>query len=160
MDQIKVVIMMGNKSDSPIMAEGVKILNDFGVRNEIKVLSARQSSREIVEYVKHAEAKDVKVIICSAGGAASLAGRVAARVHLPVISVPVKTIVSNCNSLLPMVKMPLGVSVASVAIGKSGAKNAALLAIRILALSDKVLAKKLSTFSKAQQEKVLKSRLS
>lgn len=160
MDQIKVVIMMGNKSDLSTMAESVEILNDFGVKNEIKVLSLRQTSRETAEYVQHVEAKGAKVIICSAGGASSLAGRVATRTHLPVISVPVGIIVSNLNSLLSMVKMPAGVSVASVAIGKSGAKNAALLAIRILALSDTVLAKKLSAFSKTQHMKVLKSRLS
>ncbi len=155
MEKIKVAIMMGSKSDLPTMEEGAKILKDFGVGYEIKVLSAHRTPRETCEYAEKAKSKGIQVIICGAGGAAALAGVVAAHTNLPVIGVPIESVLNGLDSLLSTVQMPPGVPVAAVAIGKNGAKNAALLAIRIIALADDSLAKKLDDFSDDQRKRVL-----
>lgn len=155
MEQVKVAIMMGSKSDLPTMEEGAKILKDFGVGYEIKVLSAHRTPRETAAYAEGAKAKGIKVIICGAGGSAALAGVVAAHTHLPVLGVPIESVLDGLDSLLSTVQMPPGVPVGALAIGKPGAKNAALLALRILGVSDESIAKKLDAFSDDQRKKIL-----
>lgn len=155
MDQVKVAIMMGSKSDLPTMEEGAKILKDFGVGYEIKVLSAHRTPRETAAYAEAAKSKGIKVIICGAGGSAALAGVVAAHTNLPVLGVPIESVLDGLDSLLSTVQMPPGVPVGALAIGKPGSKNAALLALRIIALSDESIAKKLDTFSDDQRKKIL-----
>ncbi len=155
MGKIQVAIMMGSKSDLPTMEEGAKILKDFGIGYEIKVLSAHRTPKETAEYAEQAKARGIQVIICGAGGAAALAGVVAAHTNLPVLGVPIESVLNGLDSLLSTVQMPPGVPVGAVAIGKNGAKNAALLAIRIMALADDSLAKKLNDFSDNQRKKIL-----
>ncbi len=155
MQKIQVAIMMGSKSDLPTMEEAAKILKDFGIGYEIKVLSAHRTPRETADYAEHAKSKGIKVIICGAGGAAALAGVVAAHTNLPVLGVPIESVLNGLDSLLSTVQMPPGVPVGALAIGKNGAKNAALLAIRILALVDDALVKKLEVFSDDQRKRVL-----
>ncbi len=157
MQKIQVALMMGSKSDLPTMEEAAKILKDFGVGYEIKVLSAHRTPRETAAYAENAKSKGIQVIICGAGGAAALAGVVAAHTNLPVLGVPIESVLNGLDSLLSTVQMPPGVPVGAVAIGKNGAKNAALLAIRILALADQGLAQKLEDFSDDQRKRVLEN---
>ncbi len=155
MEHIKVAIMMGSKSDLPTMEEGARILKDFGVGYEIKVLSAHRTPRETAAYAESAKAKGIQVIICGAGGSAALAGVVAAHTNLPVLGVPIESVLDGLDSLLSTVQMPPGVPVGALAIGKPGAKNAALLALRILGVADETIAKKLDAFSEDQRKKIL-----
>jgi len=150
-----VAIMMGSKSDWPTMEEAAKILKEFGVTYEAKVLSAHRTPKETSKYAEELKSRGVKIVICGAGGSAALAGVVAAHTTLPVIGVPIDSVVNGIDSLLSTVQMPPGVPVGAVAIGKSGAKNAGLLAIRILAVSDKTLQEKLEKFHDDQRKKVL-----
>ena len=160
MSQIKVAIMMGSESDAPTMSEAAKILTDFGVANEMKVLSAHRTPKECAQYAEELKGRGVKVVICGAGGSAALAGVVAAHTSLPVIGIPIEsTALNGMDSLLSTVQMPPGVPVAAVAIGKPGAKNAALLALRIMALSDAEIEKKLAKYRDDQREKILKTKL-
>ena len=156
MSEIKVGIMMGSKSDLPTMEEAAKILKDFGVGCEIKVLSAHRTPKETADYAESAKGRGIQVLICGAGGSAALAGVVAAHTLLPVIGVPIESVLNGLDSLLSTVQMPPGVPVGAVAIGKAGAKNAALLAVRILALSDKGIDRKLEKFKEDQRDKILK----
>ena len=156
MSEIKVGIMMGSKTDLPTMEEAAKILKDFGVGCEVKVLSAHRTPKETAEYAESAKGRGIQVIICGAGGSAALAGVVAAHTLLPVIGVPIESVLNGLDSLLSTVQMPPGVPVGAVAIGKAGAKNAAFLAVRILALSDKGLDRKLEKFKEDQRDKILK----
>ncbi|MCA9409300.1 MAG: 5-(carboxyamino)imidazole ribonucleotide mutase [Candidatus Omnitrophica bacterium] len=161
MANIQVAIMMGSKSDLSIMEEAAKILNDFGVMNEIKVLSAHRTPVETARYAEEFRAKGGKVFICGAGVSAALAGVVAAHTTLPVIGVPIDASPLNgMDALLSTVQMPPGVPVGAVAIGKSGAKNAALLAIRILSLTDGSFEKKLEQFKEEQKKKILDIKIS
>lgn len=155
MKHIQVAIMMGSKSDLPTMEETAKILKDFGVAFECKVLSAHRTPKETALYAEELKNRGVKVVICGAGGSAALAGVVAAHTQLPVIGIPIDSVLNGMDSLLSTVQMPPGVPVGAVGIGKPGAKNAALLAVRILALLDKKLAKKLENFSEQQRQKIL-----
>lgn len=155
MDQIKVAIMMGSKSDLPTMEEGAKILKDFGVGYEIRILSAHRTPRETAAYAEAAKGRGIQVMICGAGGSAALAGVVAAHTNLPVIGVPIESVLNGLDSLLSTVQMPPGVPVGGVSIGKQGAKNAALLALRIMALSDNNIAKKMDQFVDDQRKKIL-----
>ena len=157
MEKIKVGIMMGSQSDLPTMEEAAKVLKEFGVGCEIKVLSAHRTPKETAVYAEKAMPRGIKVIICGAGGSAALAGVVAAHTNLPVIGVPIESVLNGIDSLLSTVQMPPGVPVAAVAIGKGGAKNAGLLALRILALSDQAIAKKLAKFQDDQRKKVLEA---
>jgi len=160
MSTVLVAIMMGSESDVPIMSESARLLKDFGVSCEMRVLSAHRTPKETVEYVEDVSRKGTKVFICGAGGSAALAGVVSAHTHVPVIGVPIDSMgLGGLDSLLSTVQMPPGVPVAGVAIGKPGARNAALLAIRILALSDKLLEKKLQDYRHAQAEKILKTKV-
>jgi phosphoribosylaminoimidazole carboxylase PurE protein len=145
----KVAIVMGSKSDLPIMSETEKILKTFGVKAEVQVLSAHRTPLATINYAVAARFKGLKVIIAGAGGAAHLAGVIAAHTTLPVIGVPMTTShLKGIDSLFSTVQMPSGVPVATMAIGRSGAKNAALFAIEILALEDQKLEKKLTQFKK------------
>lgn len=147
MTKILVGIIMGSDSDLPVMAEAVDILKEFGVSHEVNVVSAHRTPEWTNQYIKEAQKKGIKIIIAGAGGAAHLAGVVASQTSLLVIGVPIKTKnLDGLDSLLSTVQMPPGVPVATVAI--NGAKNAGLLAIKILATSDKNLADKLNGYSK------------
>ena len=146
---------MGSKTDFPTMEEAANILKDFGVGYEIKVLSAHRTPKETAHYAEQAKERGIKVLICGAGGSAALAGVVAAHTVLPVIGVPVESVLNGLDSLLSTVQMPPGVPVAAVAIGKGGAKNAALLTLRILALSDAGIDRKIEKFREDQRKKIL-----
>ena len=138
-------IAMGSESDLPIMEEAAKVLADFSVPYEMRVLSAHRTPRAMHDYAAQAHARDLKVIIAGAGGAAHLPGMIAASTPLPVIGVPVPTRnLKGLDSLLSIVQMPGGVPVATVAIG--GAKNAGLLAVQILATSLPALQAQLFTY--------------
>ena len=159
MSKIQVAIMMGSKSDLPTMEEASKILKEFGVGCEMRVLSAHRSPKETAEYAEALEGRGVKVVICGAGGSAALAGVVAAHTQLPVIGIPIESTLNGLDSLLSTVQMPPGVPVGAVAIGKGGAKNAGLLALRILALNDKAIKDGLKKFSDDQRQAILKIEL-
>jgi len=155
MKNILVSIVMGSESDLPTMGEAAKILKEFDVAYEVKVLSAHRTPDETAEYAKSLESRGVKVAIAGAGGAAALAGVVAAHTSLPVIGVPIETTALNgMDSLLSTVQMPAGTPVATVAIGKGGAKNAGFLALKILGLNDSNLRTKLEEYKKKQAEKI------
>src|SRR5437868_6184797 len=139
-----VSIVMGSDSDLEIMNEAAKALDDFGIAYEIDVTSAHRSPARTSEYARNAAGRGIKVIIAGAGGAAHLAGVIAAETTLPVIGVPIpSTPLNGMDSLLAIVQMPAGIPVATVAIGKPGATNAGILAAQMLALSDEQIAKKL-----------------
>ena len=147
---------MGSSSDWGIMKGAVEILESFGVENEVKVLSAHRTPHQLEEWVSDLRERDFAAVIAGAGGAAHLAGVVAAFTTLPVIGVPVKgSSFEGMDSLLSMVQMPSGIPVAVVAV--NGAKNAALLAIEIMAVTDKELKDKMDAFRKQQADKVLAS---
>ncbi|MBF0388287.1 MAG: 5-(carboxyamino)imidazole ribonucleotide mutase [Candidatus Omnitrophica bacterium] len=157
MDNVKVALMMGSKNDMPVVEEAVKVLNDFGIANEVKVLSAHRTPKQTAEYAEGLAGRGVRVVICAAGGSAALAGTVAAHTQIPVIGIPLESMGFNgLDALLSTIQMPPGVPVAGVGIGKPGAKNAALIAVRIMALSDPKLLQKLEDFSRDQAEKILK----
>jgi 5-(carboxyamino)imidazole ribonucleotide mutase len=140
-----VSIVMGSDSDLEIMKEAGKSLDDFGIAYEIDVTSAHRSPDRTAEYAKNAAERGIRVIIAGAGGAAHLAGVIAAHTTLPVIGVPIAaTSLNGMDSLLATVQMPAGIPVATVAIGKPGATNAGILAAQILALSDAGVAKKMA----------------
>jgi phosphoribosylaminoimidazole carboxylase PurE protein len=160
MSKIEVAILMGSKSDVDCMREASNALNEFGVSNEMKVLSAHRSPHETAAYAESFRDKGGKIFICGAGVSAALAGVVAAHTTLPVIGVPVDSgPLNGFDALLSTAQMPPGVPVAAVAIGKAGARNAGLLAVRILSLSDASLAKKLHEFKEAQRKKILETEL-
>jgi phosphoribosylaminoimidazole carboxylase PurE protein len=143
----RVSIVMGSDSDLDVMREAAKILEEFDVEYEIDVTSAHRSPDRTAEYARKAAARGIRVIIAGAGGAAHLAGVIAAHTAIPVIGVPIpSSSLQGMDSLLATVQMPAGVPVATVAIGKPGATNAGILAAQILGLSSDTLAKKLATY--------------
>ena len=151
----KVAILMGSDSDLEIMKEAADALNEFQVANDIQVLSAHRSPELVSEFATKARDNGYKVIICGAGGAAHLAGVVAAHTTLPVIGVPISaTALAGFDSLLATAQMPAGIPVATVAVGKPGARNAGLLAVQMLAISDADLAKKFLQFKQKLVESV------
>ncbi len=155
MSQPQVAILMGSDSDFDIMKEAADVLKEFGVSCDVQVLSAHRSPELVSEFASKAHEKGFKVIIAGAGGAAHLAGVVAAHTTLPVIGVPINaTPLNGFDSLLATVQMPAGIPVATVAVGKSGARNAGILAVQMLALSDTKLAEKLQAFKKHLAEGV------
>ncbi len=155
---IQVAIMMGSMSDREVMEESAKILKDFDVSYEIKVLSAHRTPKETAIYAEGFRLQGGKAFICGAGMSAALSGVVAAHTTLPVIGVPIDASSFNgLDALLSTVQMPPGVPVGTVAVGKAGAKNAALLVLRILSLFDQSLEKKLEQFAEAQKQKILNS---
>lgn len=153
-----VAIIMGSQSDWETMKEAADVLKELGVDHECKVVSAHRTPDLLYEYVESAEERGVEVIIAGAGGAAHLPGMAAAKTHLPVLGVPVKSKALNgMDSLLSIVQMPGGVPVGTLAIGKSGAKNAGLLAASIIGLKDKDIQEKLKAFRKNQTDTVLEN---
>lgn len=155
MSKAEVAVVMGSDSDWPLLEDTVGVLNQFGVGCEVRVMSAHRTPDVAAAYAKQAAGKGVKVIIAAAGGAAHLAGVIAGHTTLPVIGVPVTSnFMGGLDSLLSMVQMPAGIPVATVAVGKSGATNAALLAVQILALGRADLRQKLAKHKKTMVEKV------
>ncbi|HEX3840904.1 MAG TPA: 5-(carboxyamino)imidazole ribonucleotide mutase [Acidimicrobiales bacterium] len=150
---MSVAIVMGSGSDATIMDDAVQILRSFGVKVEVRVISAHRTPDDAIEFARSAAANGIKVIIAAAGGAAHLAGVLAAATPVPVIGVPVALAnLGGLDSLLAMVQMPKGVPVAVVAV--NGARNAGLLAVRIMALSDERLAVEQDRFVKELAEQV------
>lgn len=150
----KVAVIMGSASDWDVMSPACSTLEEFGIPYEKRVLSAHRNPGPLADYVKAARENGIDIIIAGAGGAAHLPGVIAALTTIPVIGVPVKSKALNgLDSLLSIVQMPSGIPVATMAI--DGAKNAALYAVSILALSDDGLAERLQEFRKAQSDKVL-----
>lgn len=163
----RVAVLMGSISDYEVMAAGVKVLGELGIDYEVKVLSAHRSPAAVARYAADAADAGIGVFIAGAGGAAHLAGTLAAHTRLPVIGVPlVASSLGGFDALLATVQMPGGVPVATVGVGKSGAVNAAHLAARILALGNSEIADRVDTNRRGQTEKVgkmqteLESRLS
>ena len=153
-------LVMGSKSDWETMKNAADVLDSFGVPFEKKVVSAHRTPQWMVQYGTEAEARGLQVIIAGAGGAAHLPGMLASLTLLPVLGVPVKSrALSGMDSLLSIAQMPGGVPVGTLAIGDSGAKNAALLAIRILALQNDDLREKLREFADQQTSKVMEDEL-
>ena len=151
----KVAVLMGSDSDLPVMREAVEMLRRFEVPCEVRVLSAHRSPEATAEFARSARERGLACIIAGAGGAAHLAGVVAAHTTLPVIGVPlVANDLGGLDALLATVQMPAGIPVATVAIGKAGARNAALLAVEILALSDDDLRTRLDEYRKQQTASV------
>ncbi len=156
MGTTRVAIMMGSASDMPTMQAAADVLKQFGLDAEVKVLSAHRTPKETAAYAEGLRERGIAVVICGAGMSAALAGVVAAHTTLPVIGVPLNASELNgMDALLSTVQMPPGVPVASVAIGKPGAKNAAFLALRILAVHDAVIEKKLLAYREEERGKIL-----
>src|SRR3954469_10962235 len=154
-------VLMGSKSDWDVMRQSAEVLSKFGVEHECRVLSAHRTPHETVEYVSGAEGRGLEVIIAAAGGAAHLAGVCAAHTLLPVLGVPMESAaLKGMDSLLSTVQMPAGIPVGTLAIGAAGARNAALLALAILANSRPELRDRLKQFRAAQSAKILRETLS
>ena len=152
-----VAVVMGSESDLEIMNGCIEQLKAFGVEPQVHIISAHRTPAQAAEFAQNAAKNGIKVIIAGAGMAAHLAGAMAANTTLPVIGVPLdaKQGLQGIDALLSTFQMPPGVPVATVSIGKAGAKNAAILAVQILALGDDGLAKRLSDFKKEQEQKAL-----
>ena len=154
----EIAVVMGSKSDLPSLKGAFEIFKKFGVEFEARVISAHRTPDEAADFAKEAEGKGIKVIICAAGMAAHLAGVIAAHTTLPVIGIPLASEPFKAfDALLAMVQMPPGIPVATVTAGSAGGKNSALLAISMLALSNKDLAAKLKDFRKEQSDTVRKA---
>ena len=148
-------VLMGSSSDWPTMEHASKTLAELAIVHECNAISAHRAPRRLAEYVESAEKRGVRVLICAAGGAAHLAGVVAAHTHLPVLGCPMQAwSLDGLDSLLSTVQMPKGVPVATFAIGKAGAVNAAIFAASILAGSDPAVRDRLAKYRAAQSEKV------
>ena len=153
-----IAIVMGSSSDWKVVEHCFETLKKFGIKADVKVMSAHRTPHEACEFAESALANGTKVIIGAAGGAAHLAGVLAGHTTLPVIGIPMPAwSLDGMDSLLATVQMPRGVPVATVAIGKAGAVNAAILAVQILALADAELAAKLVQFKKDMHDEVLAS---
>lgn len=159
MEQPLVIVLMGSSSDWDIMQHTDATLTKFGIPHLCRALSAHRTPAHVVELVSNAEANGTEVIIAAAGGAAHLAGVVAAHTVLPVLGVPMNSVLNGLDSLLSTVQMPGGIPVGTLAIGKAGAVNAALLAVAILANKRPELREQLHQFRKQQEENVLASTL-
>lgn len=153
--QCDVAIIMGSQSDWETMKNAVEILDELGISNDARIVSAHRTPDRLVEFAKGAKEEGFKVIIAGAGGAAHLPGMAASMTPLPVLGVPVQSkALSGQDSLLSIVQMPAGIPVGTLAIGTPGAKNAALFAASILALNDEALAMRLDTYRSEQTESV------
>ena len=153
--KILVGIVMGSQSDWIVMKEAKKLLNDLDICSESKIISAHRTPNRISEYAINASKKGLQIIIAGAGGAAHLPGMLSSHCNLPIIGVPINsTSLNGLDSLLSIVQMPFGVPTATFAVGKAGAKNAALFAVSILSLNDKTLSKKLAVWKKAQTQNI------
>jgi 5-(carboxyamino)imidazole ribonucleotide mutase len=155
-----VAVIMGSKSDWKTMRQAAELLEEFGVDHECRVLSAHRTPAETVEYAGQAESRGIEVVIAAAGGAAHLAGVCAAHTLVPVLGVPMESAtLKGLDSLLSTVQMPAGIPVGTLGIGATGARNAALLAVAILANSRPELRQRLRQFRARQSEKVLRETL-
>ena len=154
----EIAILMGSKSDLPKVEVAIQTLNEFKVGVSVRVMSAHRTPEIVSEFAKNAGVNGYKIIIAAAGGAAHLAGVVAAHTNLPVIGIPVEGGAFNgFDALLSTVQMPGGIPVASVAVGKSGSKNAALFALRILALDNESIRKQLEDYQETQKMTVIEA---
>jgi 5-(carboxyamino)imidazole ribonucleotide mutase len=159
-NNLMVAVLMGSKSDWEIMRHADETLARFGIPHECRVLSAHRTPQETAEYVSGAEARGVRVLIAAAGGAAHLAGAAAAHTVLPVLGVPMESAaLKGLDSLLSTVQMPAGIPVGTLAIGRAGAVNAALLAVAILGVSRPELREALRAFRAEQKQKALSETL-
>ena len=148
-------LVMGSQSDWDTMQLASDILKDFKISHETKIVSAHRTPERLFSYAKTAEKKGIKIIIAGAGGAAHLPGMISSISNLPVLGVPIESkFMNGLDSLLSIVQMPYGVPTATFAVGKSGAKNAALFAVSILSLSNKALHKKLIAWKKKQTDSI------
>ena len=155
-----VALIMGSKSDWGVMSQAAGVLSEFDVPHECRVLSAHRTPAETAEYAALAETRGIEVIVAAAGGAAHLAGVCAAHTLLPVLGVPIESAsLKGLDSLLSTVQMPAGIPVGTLAIGAAGARNAALLAIAILANSRPELRGRLRRFREEQKQRVLRETL-
>jgi len=154
-----VAVIMGSKSDWETMRHAVETLDSLGVPNEARVLSAHRTPDATADFACGAAGRGLRVIIAGAGGAAHLAGVIAAHTWLPVLGVPIQSKLQGLDSLLSTAQMPGGIPVGTLAIGEAGAKNAALLAAAILAIADEKIRSNLETFRQKQSESVLAQRL-
>lgn len=153
---MNVAVLMGSDSDLPRLEACFETLRELGIAFEARVLSAHRTPKDLVAFVEAAPARGVQVFICAAGGAAHLAGVVAAHTNLPVLGIPIDNPpLGGLDALLSTVQMPGGVPVAALGTGAGGAVNAALMAARILALGDRELALRMSKAREAQRERVL-----
>ena len=157
MKEIKVGIIMGSASDLPVMKDAKEILDVFGVESEVQIVSAHRTPEKMVEYAKNASKRGIKVIIAGAGGAAHLPGMTASMTTLPVIGVPIKSSnsIDGWDSILSILQMPNGIPVATVAL--NGAKNAGILAARIIGATDKSVEDNLLSYAQEMKAKVEKS---
>ena len=157
-NQPVVAVLMGSKSDLPVVEGAFKVFDEFGIPYEAHAKSAHRTPVEAMEFAANAEKNGFKVVICAAGMAAHLGGVVAAHTTLPVIGIPIASEPFNgLDALFSIVQMPPGIPVAAVTAGKAGGKNAALYAVSILALGDAALAEKLKEFRRKQTAQVLKA---
>ena len=157
MAKAQVAVVMGSTSDLDVMLHGVKVLKSYGISYEVRVLSAHRVPEEVAEFGRDAAERGVKILIAGAGGAAHLAGALAAHSALPVIGVPLAASdLAGFDALLATVQMPGGVPVATVGVGKPGAVNAAHLAARIIGLADEQMAAAVDEYRSSQREKVAK----
>tara|TARA_B100002051_G_scaffold262684_1_gene285571 strand:- start:247 stop:732 length:486 start_codon:yes stop_codon:yes gene_type:complete len=154
---IQVGIIMGSKSDLPVMQDAIDILKDFKIEHEVDIVSAHRTPKKMMDYAQSANKKGLKVIIAGAGGAAHLPGMIASITPLPVIGVPIKSSnsIDGWDSVLSILQMPGGVPVATVAL--NGAKNAGILAAQIIATNDNKVLKKVSQYKKLLEDKVISS---
>lgn len=154
---VQVGIIMGSKSDLPVMQDAIDILKDFNIEHEVDIVSAHRTPKKMMDYAQSANKKGLKVIIAGAGGAAHLPGMIASITPLPVIGVPIKSSnsIDGWDSVLSILQMPGGVPVATVAL--NGAKNAGILAAQIIATNDNKILKKVSQYKKLLEDKVKSS---
>jgi 5-(carboxyamino)imidazole ribonucleotide mutase len=152
-------VIMGSTSDWETMRHAVEVLERFGIPLERHVISAHRAPDRLAEYARSAKSRGLRCIIAGAGGAAHLAGVTAAMTDLPVLGVPMDSTLKGVDSLLSIVQMPGGIPVATFAVGKAGATNAALFAVAMFALNDAALAAKLAAFRQEQTQKVLEAKL-
>jgi len=158
-NQPLVAVIMGSKSDWDVMKSASDTLAELGVAHECKVLSAHRTPAALADYITDVESRGCEVFIAAAGGAAHLAGVVAAQTLRPVLGVPMSSTLQGLDSLLSMVQMPAGIPVGTLAIGKAGAVNAALFAVSILATLRPALREKLQEYRDTQAKKVLEEKL-
>lgn len=158
-NEIKVALMMGSKSDWDVLSACSAILTDFGVPHECRVLSAHRTPEALVEFMKDAEARGCQVFIGAAGAAAHLAGVIASKTVKPVLGIPMTSALNGLDSLLSTVQMPAGIPVGTLAIGKAGAQNAALLAISILGTSEPKYLDQITAYRKKRADAILAEEL-
>ncbi len=158
-NEIKVALMMGSKSDWEVLSACSDMLGDFGVPHECRVLSAHRTPEALADFMKDADARGCQVFIGGAGGAAHLAGVIASKTVKPVLGIPMTSALDGLDSLLSTVQMPGGIPVGTLAIGKAGAQNAALLAISILGLSEPRYLEAITAYRKKRADKILEEEL-